>query len=125
MPIHVALLGLVLLGGAIVVAGGTFRRFDRMTAELAARTAQLEARDKANAALQRVGLVVSAQRELDRVLETVAEQALLLLGGEIALVCLAGPDDSWRRRLERRGRGPQRPATRGAHLRHLDAADWC
>jgi len=87
----------VLLGGAVVVAGGTFRRFDRMTADLAARTAQLEARDKANAALQRVGLVVSAQRDLDRVLETVAEQARLLLGGEIALVCLAGPDDSWRR----------------------------
>jgi len=92
MPIHVALLSLVLLGGAVVVAGGTFRRFDRMTAELAARTAQLEARDKANAALQRVGLVVSAQRDLDRVLDTVAEQARLLLGGEIALVCLAGDD---------------------------------
>ena len=71
---HVLVLGVVLVGGAIVVAGALFRKFDRMTAELQARTDELEARNNATAALQRVSLVVSALRDLDLVLDTVTEQ---------------------------------------------------
>lgn len=89
VSVHLGLLAAVLLGGALVVAGTLFRRFDRMTAMLLEQKDELEARSAATAALQRVGIVVSGLRDLDRVLDTVAEQARLLLGGEIAIVCLA------------------------------------
>ncbi len=89
VSVHLALLAAVLLSGALVVAWALFRRFDRMTAMLLEQKHELEARGAATAALQRVGLVVSGLRDLDRVLDTVAEQARLLLGGEIAIVCLA------------------------------------
>lgn len=92
LPVHLLLLGLVLLGGAALVANRLFRRFDRMTIELEAQKQALEARGAATAALQHVSLVVSGLRELDVVLDTVTEQARLLLGGEVALLCLAGDD---------------------------------
>jgi signal transduction histidine kinase len=93
-PLHLLLVATVLLAGALVVAGALFRRFDRMTAELSAQKEELEARGNANAALQRVSLVVSALRDLDPILDTVSEQARLLLGGDVSLLCLADDEGS-------------------------------
>lgn len=92
VSVHIGLLAVVLLSGALVVAGALFRRFDQMTAALLSQMEELEARSNAAAALQRVGLVVSALRDLDRILDTVVEQARLLLGGEVALLCLANDE---------------------------------
>ncbi len=91
-PVHVALLGALLLSGAVVVAGALFRRFDRLTATLAGQNRELEARGAATAALQRVSLAVAALGDLDRILATVSEQARRLLGGDVALICLASDD---------------------------------
>lgn len=104
VPVHVGLLAAVLLGGAVIVAAALFRRFDRMTAALTEQTRELEARSNATAALQRVGLVISALRDLDRVLDTVAEQARVLLRSEVALLCLAGDEGIL---TPRAWRGPQ------------------
>lgn len=89
VSVHLLLLAAALLTGALIVAGVLFRQFDRMTSELGEQKEELEARGNANAALQRVSLVVSALRDLDPILDTVTEQARLLLGGEVALLCLA------------------------------------
>ncbi len=91
-PVHVAILGVVLVGGAVIVAEAVFRRFDRLTAELKRQNDELEARSAAMAALQRMSLAVAALRDLDRVLETVTEQGRRLLGGDVAIVCLSAED---------------------------------
>lgn len=92
VSVHLGLLAAVLLGGALVVAGALFRQFDRLTATLTEQAHELEVRSNSTAALQRVGLVVSALRDLDRILDTVAEQGRLLLGGEVAILCLASDE---------------------------------
>lgn len=102
-PVHLFLVSLFLVGGAVLIAAAAFRRFDRMTADLQARTGALGAQSQAMAALERVTLVVAALRELDRILETVTEQARLLLNGDVALLCLAGDDG---RLSPRARRGP-------------------
>lgn len=88
-PLHIALLGALLLGGAVVVAAALFRRFDRQAAGMANQNAELEARAAAAEALQRVSLAVAALGDLDRILATVSEQARSFVGGDIALICLA------------------------------------
>ena len=91
-PVHLFLVSLLLVGGAVLIATAVFRRFDRMTTDLQTQTRALGARTQAMAALERVTLVVAALRELDRILETVTEQARLLLDGDVALLCLTGDD---------------------------------
>ena len=91
-PIHLAVLAVALLGGAAIVAGALFRRFDRQALELQAQNDELRVRGAAMSALQEVSLAVSSLRDLDRILDTVTEQARRLVSGEAALLCLVGDD---------------------------------
>ncbi|MFV2064070.1 MAG: GAF domain-containing sensor histidine kinase [Chloroflexota bacterium] len=91
-PLHLLILAVLLLGGAILVAVKLFRRFDRLTMELRVQNDELRARSAATSALQQVSLAVSSLDDLDRVLDTVTEQARQLVGGDASILCLAGDD---------------------------------
>lgn len=91
-PVHVALLAVLLLGGASLIAGALFRRFDRQALELQAQNDELRVRGAAMAALQEVSLAVSSLGDLDRILDRVTEQARRLVSGEAALLCLVADD---------------------------------
>jgi len=92
VPVHLVVLGVALFGGAAIIARTLFRRFDQLALELKEQNEELRARSNAMAALQQVSLAVSSLRDLDRVLDTVTDQARRLVSGDVAVLCLAGED---------------------------------
>lgn len=80
-----------------------FRRIDALAGALAARNAELEARNASARALHRVSVAITTLAGLDEILQAVVEQAPGLLGADVAVLLLNGPDEGL---VYRAGSGP-------------------
>lgn len=69
-----------------------FRRIDRLSADLVARNAALEARDASLRALQETSVAISTLTELEPILGLVATAARELLGADLAFVLTTDAD---------------------------------
>ena len=82
--------------GALVIAAAfawfAFRRIDALTGALRARNRELEAREAAARALNRVTQAIAALTDVDDVLRAVVSNARQLLSAEVAVILLEGPD---------------------------------
>lgn len=89
---------LVVPAGALVVAFvlGTvaFRRIDRLSAEMRARTIKLERSNASLMALRRAGAKVAELVQIETVLTAVVDDARALLGADVAFTSLVQPDGS-------------------------------
>ena len=117
---------LTVLAIGIVVAVLTWGRIDALTVALQARNAELEAREASARALNRVSVAIAALTDVDLILSTVVANARELLGADVALLLLEGPDG----RLEPRaavgapGALPANPISRPAgRSREANPAD--
>ncbi len=81
---------------AIVYGTLVFRRLDRLTGTLRQQNAELAARHAEASALHRVSIAITALQNIDAVLRAVVESARSLLGADLAVLVLPGPDgDPW------------------------------
>jgi signal transduction histidine kinase len=92
----------------VVFAAIAFSRIDALTGALRARNAELEARGASARALHRVSLAIASLSDVEGVLGAVVTHARELLGADVAVLLLEGPDG----RLEARARSPQPPEGR-------------
>ncbi len=87
----------ILVMGAVVVLAivyGTlvFRLLDRLTGRLRQQNAELAARHAEASALHRVSVAITALQDIDAVLRAVVDSARSLLGADLAVLVLPGPD---------------------------------
>ena len=75
-----------------------FRRIDALNGTLERRNAELESRATTARSLHRVSVAVAAPTDLDRVLQVVTDSARELLGADVSVLALGGPDGALRRR---------------------------
>ena len=92
VPLDTLLIVGVVLVLSAVISWFTFGRIDALAAELAAQNRALEARNSSARALHRVSVAITALSELDGILEAVVASARELLGADVAVLLLAGPD---------------------------------
>jgi signal transduction histidine kinase len=91
-PLDTIIVTVVVAGLAAVFAYVTFGRLDRLTASLEARNAEVEARAATASALHGVSLAIASLADLEAILATTVDSARTLLGGDLGLLVLAGPD---------------------------------
>jgi signal transduction histidine kinase len=77
---------------AAIFSAVTFGRMDNLTASLRARNAEVEARAATATALHSVSLAIASLADLEAILGTIVDSARRLLGGDIGLLVLIGPD---------------------------------
>jgi signal transduction histidine kinase len=97
------------LGLALLFGRFAFRRIDLLTGALRARNEELEARGASARALHRVSVAIAALTDVDHVLQAVVMHARELLGADVAVLLLEGPDG----RLDLRAAAGLRRATGG------------
>jgi len=93
-PVDTILVVLVVLATAAVFSSLAFTQIDRLDAALRARNETLEARDASARALRQVSIAMTAIADLDDILRATVDNARSLLGGDLALISLAGGDGS-------------------------------
>ncbi|MEI7742243.1 MAG: GAF domain-containing sensor histidine kinase [Chloroflexota bacterium] len=76
----------------LVFAVLAFRRIDTLTGDLRARNDELEARGASARALHRVSLAITSLSDVELVLGAVVSHARELLGADVAVLLLEGPD---------------------------------
>ncbi len=115
----------VLVVGATLLLAGifatlAFRRIDALTGALRRRTVEMEARATSARALHRVSVAIASLTDIERVLDAIVTHARELLGVDVVLLLLAGPDG----RLTRRAASAVPDAlTSGAPAAGADLAD--
>ena len=77
---------------AVIYGSWVFRELDRLTGTLRQQNAELATRHAEVSALHRVSVAITALRDIDAVLRAVVDNARLLLGADVALLVLPGPD---------------------------------
>jgi signal transduction histidine kinase len=87
---------ILVLGVVVVVAAVVsilaFRRIDRLSAAIRERNAELETRNAAARALHHVSVATTALVDLDQILEAIVVNARHILGADVAVLLLTGPD---------------------------------
>ena len=87
---------LLVVGATLVLAGIfatlAFRRIDALTGALRRRNAELEARATSARALHRVSDAIASLTDVERVLDAIVTHARELLGVDVVVLLLAGPD---------------------------------
>jgi signal transduction histidine kinase len=91
-PAHTILVLGVVVVVATVLSTLTFRRIDRLSTAIRERNAELETRNAAARALHHVSVATTALVDLDRILEAIVDNARQILGADVALLLLTGPD---------------------------------
>jgi signal transduction histidine kinase len=91
-PLDNLLISLAVLVIAAGCAWFAFRRIDALTGTLRARNEELEVREASLRALNRVGVAIAALSDVDLVLTAVVRHARELLGADVAVLLLEGPD---------------------------------
>ncbi len=86
----------------LVFGAVAFSRIDALTGALRARNAELESRGASARALHRVSLAIASLSDVEHVLDAVVKHARELLGADVAVLLLEGPDG----RLELRAVAP-------------------
>ena len=98
------------------------RRIDALTGALRARNGELEGNEASLRALNRVSMAIAALSDVDLVLAAVVRHARELLGADVAVILLEGPDGRLLlRATDEAGADPRRPM-RGADDASTDAA---
>ncbi len=97
-PIDALLVVGVTLVLAVVFARLAFGRIDALTGTLRRRNEELEARETSARALHRVSVAIASLTDIDRVLEAIVTHARELLGVDVVILLLAGPDGRLTRR---------------------------
>jgi signal transduction histidine kinase len=105
-PRDTILVVLALSAFGIAFGWVAFGRIDALTGTLRARNEELEARGASARALHRVSLAIASLSDVEDVLAAVVEHARQLLGADVAMLLLEGPDG----RLEPRAMAPADPA---------------
>ena len=77
---------------AAIFARGTFDQIDRLTASIEARNAEVEARAVTASALHSVSLAIASLADLEAILQATVDSARKLLGADLGLLVLTGPD---------------------------------
>ena len=87
---------LLVVGATLVLAGIfatlAFRRIDALTGALRRRNEELEARATSARALHRVSVAIASLTDVERVLDAIVTHARELLGVDVVVLLLAGPD---------------------------------
>jgi signal transduction histidine kinase len=97
-PVDALLVVGVTLVLAVVFARLAFGRIDALTGTLRRRNEELEARETSARALHRVSVAIASLTDIDRVLEAIVTHARELLGVDVVILLLAGPDGQLTRR---------------------------
>ena len=98
----------------VAFAAAAFTRIDALTGALRARNEELETRGASARALHRVSLAIASLTDVEDVLAAVVEHARALLGADVAILLLEGPDGSLASRATAPPNAPRRGAVRGA-----------
>jgi len=77
---------------AAIFARGTFDQIDRLTTSIEARNAEVEARAVTASALHSVSLAIASLADLEAILQATVDSARKLLGADLGLLVLTGPD---------------------------------
>ena len=77
---------------AAIFANGTFGQIDRLTASIEMRNAEVEARAVTASALHSVSLAIASLADLEAILQATVDSARKLLGADLGLLVLTGPD---------------------------------
>ena len=77
---------------ALAFSWVAFSRIDALAGALAARNAELEARNASARAMHRVSVAITALASLEEILRAVVDQARSLLGADVAILLLNEPD---------------------------------
>ncbi len=77
---------------AAIFAHGTFGQIDRLTVSIEARNAEAEARAMTASALHSVSLAIASLADLEAILQATVDSARKLLGADLGLLVLTGPD---------------------------------
>ena len=93
-PVDTILVVLVVLVASMVFSHLAFKRIGVLSATLEARNRELEARHTSARALHRTSVAIAAIQDLDQILSAICDNARTLLDTDVALLVLAGPDDS-------------------------------
>lgn len=91
-PIDTAIVGLVVLGAGVVMAGVAFGIVERLERELRERNAELEARAATARTLHAMTMAITALAELQDILSATTRNARSLLGAEAAWLVLGTPE---------------------------------
>jgi signal transduction histidine kinase len=110
VPLDTVLIVAVVMVLAAAFSWAMFRRIDALTTTLAAQNEALEARNAAARALHHVSVAITALADLDHVLQAVVDSARELLGADVAVLLLAGPDAALAVRASSGPPGALRPA---------------
>lgn len=96
VELPVALDVIVVVGTVLVLAGlfsrRAFAEIDRLNADVRVRNAALESRNASAQALRDVSVAIAGLADLDAVLQATVDSARSLLGAEVALLVLVGPE---------------------------------
>lgn len=95
-PADTILVTCVVLVVTAVLSTLVFRRIDRLSAAIRERNAELETRNASARALHHVSVTITALASLDRILQAIVENARQILGADVALLLLTGPDNDLR-----------------------------
>ena len=77
---------------AAIFAHGTFGQIDRLTASIEMRNAEVEARAVTASALHSVSLAIASLADLEAILQATVDSARKLLGADLGLLVLTGPN---------------------------------
>lgn len=92
VPLDTILIVGVVLALSAAFSFVTYRRTDALTEKLEAQNEALEVRNATARALHRVSVAITALGELDPILAAVVDNARELLGADVAVLLLVGPE---------------------------------